>query len=341
MDLDIGGALQGFSRSASGLIDRQMAEEAEVRAADRRLNDTLRLEAAREMQKNRAAERFSAVARRKAGEEIPMDAAPTTATTAASGQAIGLKEGFTGDIAQQRALLERIKDPTERAEAIAQLDAQVKAQQSIDGQANAGKMRKRSTLESARAALEETMLNDPAAFQAGQGMIHAASKDDLEERKLASKEKIEQARLDQKDRSDDKRFDAMMARIENGVGGGKGGNSTALMQNAEYLKSLGYSADEIKNFIFDKKQMSLDDLAAKILAGDKYGEMTPEQAAQKAVQLRGSLDKLTAGGKKDPGAPAPTPSPRRLDALPPGAKKVGTSGGKTVYEVNGNRFIQE
>lgn len=115
----------------------------------------------------------------------------------------------------------------------------------------------------------------------------------------------------------------------------KDATPTALMQNAAYLKGLGYSDAEIKNFIFDKKQLSLDDLAAKILSGDKSGEMTPEQAAAKAVQLRASLAAAT-DPSKSPAAPKP------LAALPAGAKQVGTSNGKPVYRLpNGTQYIQQ
>jgi uncharacterized protein (DUF3084 family) len=111
---------------------------------------------------------------------------------------------------------------------------------------------------------------------------------------MASREKIEQARIEQRDRSDDKRFEAMMARIEvlGSKDGKSGGDKTALIQNAEYLKTLGYSDDKIEKFIFEKKEIPLEDMAAKILAGDKTMDMTPEQAAQKAIAVRKELDRL-------------------------------------------------
>jgi hypothetical protein len=190
----------------------------------------------------------------------------------------------------QAILFDPNATPEQKADAqgiLEQITEQAAAQKGLNEEAAAGKTRKRTFSEAVQAAREETALNDPAAFVAGESMFGGDRKAELEEKKLTSKEKMEQLRIEQRDRSDDKRFEAMMARIESATGG-KGGNSTALIQNAEYLKTLGYSDDKIEKFIFEKKEIPLADLAAKIMAGDSV--LTPQEAAQKAVQLSRALD---------------------------------------------------
>lgn len=308
MALDLGGGLQGFGQAASGLIDASMKEDADIRAANRKLSDAERLMAAQEALKNRAAERFSAVARGKAGEQVPVEAAPVTNLGKESAQAIGLENGMQGNapamLQQYQAVLSNPNATAEQKqsaqEILDQIGKQAGAQKGINAEAVGGKMRNRTTMEAARAALDETLLNDPAAFAAGSGLINAATKPDLEERKLEQRERIEQARIEQRDRSDDKRQETLLARLEK-TGASKA-ETTALIQNVNYLKdTLGYTPKQIDDFISNKKKISVDDVAAKFMANDKFGEMTAKEAAQKAVALVSELELL-----QNPESPKPS-----------------------------------
>jgi hypothetical protein len=65
------------------------------------------------------------------------------------------------------------------------------------------------------------------------------------------------------------------------------------------------------------------ELVQSILKG---GMVTPEEAIKQADQVMSAMGRSTAP---------------RINKLPDGAKQIGTSGGKPVYEVNGRRFIAE
>ncbi len=314
MGLDWGGALKAGTDTASGLIEHSMKEDADKRAADLKLDTHARLMAIEESFKSRAAERFSAVARDKMGEQIPVSPDPVTSLSKGSANAIGLQDGMQGNVDSMRAQFNAVltnpnatvQQKQNAQEILAQIDAQAGAQKDINGQAVEGKTRSRTLDEAKRDALQETFLSDPKAYMEGRAMLAGDEKTAIEERKLALKEKLDQAHIDQKDRSDDKKFEMLLARLESGFGGGKSGGPTALMQNAEYLKSLGYSSEKIDKFIFEKKEIPLEDIATKILAEDKFGEMTPAQAAQKARALRDALQSTpaapvnTKGGDRPP-----------------------------------------
>lgn len=344
MNLNWRGALNGAIDATSGLIEQSRKEDADKRAADLKLETHERLMAIEESFKNRAAEKFSGVARSKMEEQIPVPPEPVTSLSKGSANAIGKQDGMQGNVGSMRAKLNAVlSNPVEMQrlkwtdqqkqqaqELLAQLDAQTGAQKDINAQAVEGKTRSRTLDEAKRAALEETFLNDPSAYMAGKGMLAGDDKADLEERKMAQKDKHEQARLDQKDRSDDNRFEMLMARIEAGFGGGKNNGPTALMQNAEYLKKLGYSTDKIDKFIFEKKEISLEDIATKILAEDKFGEVTPQQAAQKARALRDALQSTPAAPVNAKSADRP-PLSSFMKSGAPEKKTPQESSGKIRY----------
>ena len=265
------------------------------------------------------AKRFGGLINQSSNEPVPLEAAPVTKTTSEGAHAVGLQDGLVG---MTRDQVEAYQDP----EMLAQYDKQMGEDKRLTEEKVAGKTRPRNQAEAIKEAIRKAESSgDIQAADAGNKYYAGTqSKADIEEKKLESREKIEQKRIEQRDRHDDKIAEAMMARIES-ASGGKAGNKTALIQNAEYLKSLGYSDDKIEKFIFEKKEIPLEDVAAKILAGDKFGEMTPAQAAQKAIALRDGLRK---------------PAPKPMGTLPDGAKQVGTSGGKPVYQTpDGKKYI--
>jgi hypothetical protein len=325
--------LEAGLNTGAGLIANSIKEDdriaAEDRAANRQLATEERLLAIREAAKSRAYERFSSIMRTKQGEEVPQEPASVAETglTAEGAQAAGLQDGIQGGAGEVGRLAKLAKDtlanPTateaQKADArglIEQLTQQGKAQAGANAQAVEGKTRKRTFDEVVDASREEAALTDPTAFVAGEGMFAADRKDKRDEQKLAAQERIKRAELEQKDRAEagkDRRhadqMEAIYARIDASTK--SGGDKTALIQNAEYLKTLGYSDDKIEKFIFEKKEIPLEDIAAKIMAADKLGEMTPQQAAQKAIALRDALNRASNPG------PAPTPTQKPGAARPP------------------------
>ena len=106
---------------------------------------------------------------------------------------------------------------------------------------------------------------------------------------------------------------AALARLEAGIAKAGGGN-TDFDKKINLLKKGGLSDREIANFIIERKQPSLEDLAANFMKADPRAgtskAMTPEQAMDKARQLR-SLTRDLETGEEEPGpaTPAATAAP--------------------------------
>jgi hypothetical protein len=132
-------------------------------------------------------------------------------------------------------------------------------------------------------------------------------------------------------------YEIAMAKVETAVARAGAGN-TDFDKKVKLLKDAGATPNEIANFITEKKQPSLEDLASGFLRSDPNAGMknalTPSAAYEKAKTLRA----LTATIREDA-----APKPESATAgLPKGAKQIGTSGGKPVYETpDGKRFIQK
>jgi hypothetical protein len=157
-------------------------------------------------------------------------------------------------------------------------------------------------------------------------------------------------------------LDLGMAKLEAAVAKAGAGN-TDFDKKITLLKKGGLNEREIANFILERKQPSLEDLAANFLKADPRAgtskAMTPEQAMERAKALRSLTRDL--GEDEDAGAPPAEPSkpaakpaaksaaettaPKSGDTppgLPAGSKKIGTSGGKDVYQApDGKRYIAQ
>lgn len=310
----LAGGLTGAAEAGGRAMFEQMKSDMEEQKA-------LRIAEATEARKNAPMERFSGLVNAKMNEQVPVEAAPVTQSTSEGAQAAGLKNGLVGMTREQVAAYQN-------PDMLAQYDRQIAEDQRLAQEKVAGQTRPRTLQEAARAAKEEAFATDPGAYLAGQAMT-AADKQDIEQIKIASREKIEQARIEQRDRSDDKRFELMMARMES-MGGGKAGNQTALIQNAEYLKTLGYDSSKIEKFIFDKKELPIEDVATKILASDPLGQMTPEEAAKRAVALRNALAKASAQS-------AASAAPAEGTRLRKNGQNYVVKGGIPVLESEANR----
>ena len=114
--------------------------------------------------------------------------------------------------------------------------------------------------------------------------------------------------------------------------GGKG--STDLDKKVEILKKAGKSDADIANFIMERKQPSLEDLANGFLKSDPNlgtkAAMSVEDAFKKATALR-SITQSTATPDQPPSA-----------SIPSGMKLIGkTPDGRSVYQdASGKKFAQ-
>lgn len=181
--------------------------------------------------------------------------------------------------------------------------------------------------DAAQQALDETLMSDPAAYQAGTGMLGGVmkekaeakrleSREKIEADKLASREHIEETKAAQRERAEERRFTALMARVEKSSGGGKNGSKSAMVQNLEWMRdNLKWTPDQLADYVTEKKHTSTEDIAAKLLSADKFGELTPEVAMQRAQQLVQAGDKLRGASAK-PAASGPASAPKRMKYNP-------------------------
>jgi hypothetical protein len=327
--------LGAAANTGANIIGDQMKQRdqmaAEQRAADIKLDLAQRMAAADEMMKNRAAERFSGVVKAKMGEEVPVEAPSVNQTgiTRDAGKAAGYVDvngtqvagSFNADPATLRQMLQnanrRLMDPastdeqrTQAQELVTVLQKQIEAQSGINAKAVEGKTRKRTAEEAAHAALEDTLTSDAPAFMAGTGMLSAYGKLDDGDKKLKlqqaeaerkerqanadreSRERTAAERDDSRERIAAQRMEAMFERLN----GGKNGAKSAMVQNLEWLKTnLKFSDQQLADFVTEKKHTSAEDIAAKLLSADKFGDLTPETAMEKATKLVQARDKLQGG----------------------------------------------
>lgn len=337
---------------------------AEQRAADLKLDMAQRLAAAEEMRQNAALARYNNVVQGKLAEPVPLEpgGVDTTGVTRESAQAIGLEAGFAADPTRLAMLEQQFTDvlndpratPEQKADAqgvLAQLERQKQAQGELNSK---GKTRTRTFAEARDAAFQDPEL-DATAAAAGHSRWKDAMTNERTDKKdaAASREKeldrkslerrstvaaevrrdIATAETERKTAADRdratnaaERVKAIRERTES-LAGGKGQKATALMQNVEFLRSMGYGDEAVHDFVFKAKDSSQLEKAIKIVRADQYGETTLEQAIEQVQKLE----------------PATSRAPRKpVDELPPGAKQIGTKNGKPVYQTpDGKRFILE
>ena len=136
-------------------------------------------------------------------------------------------------------------------------------------------------------------------------------------------------------------------------------NATSRQEKLAKLKADAQAARTNDKMTSDQyRAYLLREANARRAQGDYEGANALYQEAQYVTDLRASerpdpnVNKVDIGGAAGVPTvpPRPTPQPPGMGArppaqvpagLPPGAKQVGTSKGKPVYEVNGQRFILE
>lgn len=316
------------------------AATAEQRAANIRLDTQTRLLAAEDAMKNRAAERFSAVVKTKMGEAVPVEVDPISKSglTRDSATAYDAATGTPGaDFSMSPQQLQQtlatatatLNNPTatdkQREDArglIAALSAQGESQIKNNAEAVSGKTRMRTLDEAQAAAKEYTLQNDAPAYIAGTGMLNSANKDDLADRRLSQqariaqtegdrrermanaaneqKERIATNRDESRERAAEIRAEALAERAEKA---GKGANKSAMIQNIEFMRDeLKWTPEKIESFVFEKKGVSVKELAANILSSNKEA-LTPAEAIARARELDSAFEPNGKGAAAAGAAP--------------------------------------
>ena len=281
---------------------------------------------------------------------VPLTAAPVTGLTGADPNSdyrdptgaptLGIKGDDTfvnGILAKARALPD--SDP-DKAGFLAQLQRQKGSDQDAANEAVEGQTREPTNAEAMQnAAAAAAKDGDFAAYNAlrtagNDRYIKMGEGDNIYDQTTNKMVTNNTSKLDRQMALEDLRNDRQNARLDSNERiaaarlealVSKGGNdSTALIQNIKYLKSLGYDNQKIDNFIYDKKEASTSDIAVKLMSSDPLAggpkALTMEGAVQKAISLQAAL-------KASAGTAPPTPS-----GVPAGYAQIGTSGGKPVYQ---------
>jgi hypothetical protein len=183
---------------------------------------------------------------------------------------------------------------------------------------NVGAYESRPALIEQRKTLFETDKAERSERQKADELKRKTAKDESD---ATHKERIADAK--------DEQNRIMMAKVSGALAkvGSKESN-TDFDKKVKLLREAGASPQEISNFITEKKQPSVQDLAASFMKADPYN-MTPEQSVVKARELQ----KLTAG-KDDPAKPAEKPnapvSKAEYDKLPKGSVFTAPDGSRRI-----------
>lgn len=149
------------------------------------------------------------------------------------------------------------------------------------------------------------------------------------------------------------KYEVAIAKMQTAVEKAGKGN-TDFDKKIALLKEAGSTPAEIAAYITERKQPSLEDLANGFLKADPQAgtkkAMTPDDAYAKAKSLRSLTKILDDDGNPKGAGPSSAPSAGKPSAataasnpigLPEGSVKIGTSGGKAVYQLpDGSKRIE-
>ncbi len=167
----------------------------------------------------------------------------------------------------------------------------------------------------------------------------AADRAEYEERRLEQKDKSEKEERERREKADDRKYDLMEQRIAKSGSGGSSDKTPKLHPlDSKQLDSLEASARRVEK--------DLEELEAKPLKTSKDTQAiealkVKAESARKAVDdFRESIDDRKSPKQSSEKPKSGTQS--SISALPAGAKQIGTSNGKPVYQTpDGKRFIAQ
>jgi hypothetical protein len=360
------GALGGAGEQLANIGATRMKNDMEQ--DNIRLRDDLEtkrqqtLELFRDNLKNAPMSRLTTKAKEYAGQEVPMEAGPTTRVTGydpKASEAGPAMPGFQGDIGIIKKAIAQLPEGPDKQAATAQLERQIGADTEFDKGIVAGRTRKRTSDEALEAAAEDAKANDVGAYAAYEERI---GKPRREERKIDAAEKradvnaktaIEREEMrsarameaeDRKDARQEARLQAAEAAAERRrANGGDVSREerlryTSLFQDAgrrlsEAQKSLNTLRKEPAYKIAEKgstQAQELEDLKTTIRSYEEERRL-----------YQGLLGSSQApAGRADPETAAPPAFSKPVSTLPAGARQIGTSGGKPVYQTpDGKKYI--
>jgi hypothetical protein len=159
-----------------------------------------------------------------------------------------------------------------------------------------------------------------------------------QETKTAAYLEVQSARNDVMNARNELQFTAAMAKLEAKLAAA-GNGGTDFDKKIALLKESGASPSDIANFITERKQPSLEDLANGFLKSDPNAgtkkALTPEAAYEKATQLR-NLTKML-----DKNAPAPSSAPAGTASSPKATSSNSADSDQTLIYQNEYKKAQD
>lgn len=371
--------VSGAGTAVESSLASQQKSDQDQRRESALINQRSQLEAEKEKRlqeiKDAPIKRLQDAAQRFGSEDVPVTAtaatvAPVKATGPAGLLAAGLQDGIkVPDYAYARAQLDKLTDDNpDKAGLIAQLErqhagdqnsAQVSAQKAADDSV-AGQTRKRTNSEALDAAVDWAKQNDLPAYAAGKGLIadktmsvgEGSTIINPQTGKVIFSNSAKADRTDAMEAGRDRRHDEEMkmqqkkldAMVETNKAGTPDAQRVLRNQVVPVLTGdINRAQDKIEQISksIAKQEFLPQDLIeakAEIVKQQKIIDMTSKSRMKFFTDAGVAVpDIYQASSAADPAPVATKP----IAALPPGAKQVGTSNGRPVFEdANGKRYIQ-
>lgn len=356
-----GAGAEIYARGAAEDQRASIQAERDARLAELQEQSGIRAEA----RKNEPLNRISRNAQGKMAEEVPLEAAPVTNLSGVNEE--GKKFGFQGDLKAVRAAIDQLPESADKTAALAQLQGQVATDTKTGLMNVAGKTRKRTSDEALDAAVQDAKVNDLPAYADYESRV---GKPLREERRIdvtesrndaraveAAKESARKAQVDaRRYEVDIKRLDIQQGTLESGnrkIDAWIANESEKRDNDASKADGKASSPERLYSIV-NAMNTTIKNL------DDANKGRTPEEKAEwqrqkdTAVRVRDRASNLLDSNLSDRGAPesqakplapakpvAAKPTSAASTGLPPGAKQIGTSGGKPVFQLpNGEKVIQ-
>lgn len=264
------------------------------------------------------------------------------------------------------AALAKLKEQkAEQDGAMAQLQRQIKEEGKRQEGIVAGKMRKRTPDEALAAAVDDAKINDLQAYSEYENKIGKPQRDDRRidiadkratetERRAQAGEKFKVEAEDRKDartrESEDRKDERQAARLEALVARTNSGDKVSREERMRFttlFSDAGRRLGEAQKTLstLQKNPMYSTATAGSAEANEIEGVRETIRSYQDERKMYQSLlaGSQTGGAVEMPSAaPAKPPAAKAVSTLPAGAKQIGTSGGKPVYQTpDGRKFIGE
>ena len=309
---------------------------------------------ATEQRKVAPLKRVGEAAQEIAGKEVPLQGSDVQSLeggkgNAFDGQPLKTTRGMQGNVGiimkQMEDGIKNETDPATKQQKIQDFE-NIKKQMGYQQAAEAeGKTRTISNDEAVKIALNKLKVSDPEAYAAYEMTIGKSDREDKRIEVAGKNAELKDARdraiADQRDATSryiadlrsadsDKRLDVLISKM----GGGQAGTKEALTFIDGQRKEVAAESAELRQL--QKQAMDMGQDPAKVSA-----EFAPKFAAlqRKREQIESDFGSL----REQVGLPASMqPKQSTPSALPQGAKQIGTSGGRPVYQLpDGTRIVEQ